>query len=82
MIIWIILLFVGIFTMLGQFFLTFSYKLLPASRVAPVSYIQVPFSVLASMIVFKESLSFDFVIGSTIIFLSILIIVNSRVKSI
>ena len=79
---WIILLFVGIFTMLGQFFLTFSYKLLPASRVAPVSYIQVPFSVLASMIVFKESLSFDFVIGSTIIFLSILIIVNSRVKSI
>jgi len=79
---WIILFFVGVFTMLGQFFLTFSYKLLPASRVAPVSYIQVPFSVLASMIVFQENLSFDYIIGSTIIFLSILIIVNSRVKPI
>ena len=79
---WIILLFVGLFTMLGQFFLTFSYKLLQASRVAPVSYIQVPFSVLASMIVFQEKLSFNFLIGSIIIFLSILIIVNNRVKSI
>ena len=79
---WIILLFVGLFTMLGQFFLTFSYKLLQASRVAPVSYIQVPFSVLASMIVFQEKLSFNFFIGSIIIFLSILIVVNSRVKSI
>jgi len=79
---WIILFFVGVFTMLGQFFLTFAYKLLPASRVAPVSYIQVPFSLLASMMVFQENLSFDFIIGATIIFLSILIIVDSRIKSI
>ena len=80
--IWVILLLVGGFTMLGQFFLTFAYKLLPASRVASVSYVQVPFSVFASMIVFKESLSFDFIIGSSIIFLSILMVVNSRTEAI
>ncbi len=76
--VWIILLLVGIFTMFGQFFLTFAYKLLPASRVAPISYVQVPFSVVASVIIFKEVLSLYFIIGSVIIFISILIIVNNR----
>ena len=75
--IWIILLFVGICTQLGQTFLTFGYKLLPASKAAPISYIQVPFSALAGAIIFHDIISYNFIIGSIIIFFAILLIIEN-----
>tara|TARA_S200000501_G_scaffold77254_1_gene69079 strand:- start:3926 stop:4729 length:804 start_codon:yes stop_codon:yes gene_type:complete len=75
---WIILLFLGLSTQLGQTFLTHGYKLLPASKAAPVSYIQVPLSVIFGSIIFAEQVSYNFIVGSIIIFFAILIIMQSR----
>ena len=79
--IWIVLLLVGICTQLGQTFLTFGYKLLPASKAAPTSYIQVPFSVLAGSVIFYENISYNFILGSIVIFSAIYLIINKGKQS-
>jgi len=76
--IWIVLLLVGFSTQLGQVFLTFGYKALPASRAAPISYIQVPFSALAGALIFHEKISYNFFIGSIIIFIAIFFIIGVK----
>ncbi|MBL52163.1 MAG: EamA family transporter [Candidatus Marinimicrobia bacterium] len=76
--IWIILILVGISTQLGQTFLTFGYKLLPASRAATTSYIQVPFSALAGAVIFHENISYNFIAGSIVIFFAIFLIIKNR----
>ena len=73
---WCILLMVGICTQLGQMFLTFGYKLLPASNAALASYIQVPLSALFGYILFFESISYNFIFGSIIIFISIVLVLK------
>ena len=78
--IWIVLILVGICSQLGQIFLTFGYKLLPAGRAATTSYIQVPFSAIAGMLIFHENVSYNFIIGSMVIFYTIFIIVREKVK--
>ena len=78
---WIVLLLVGICTQLGQTFLTFGYKLLPASKAAPTSYIQVPFSVLAGSVIFYENISYNFILGSIVIFFAIFLIIEKRTQS-
>lgn len=78
---WIVLLLVGICTQLGQTFLTFGYKLLPASKAAPASYIQVPFSVLAGSVIFYENISYNFILGSIVIFFSLYLIINKGKQS-
>jgi drug/metabolite transporter (DMT)-like permease len=79
--IWIVLLLLGICTQLGQTFLTFGYKLLPASKAAPTSYIQVPFSVLAGSVIFYENISYNFILGSIVIFSAIYLIINKGKQS-
>ena len=79
--IWIVLLLVGICTQLGQTFLTFGYKLLPASKAAPTSYIQVPFSILAGSVIFYENISYNFILGSIVIFSAIYLIINKGKQS-
>tara|TARA_B100000809_G_scaffold44559_1_gene38893 strand:+ start:982 stop:1797 length:816 start_codon:yes stop_codon:yes gene_type:complete len=78
---WIVLLLVGICTQLGQTFLTFGYKLLPASKAAPTSYIQVPFSVLAGSVIFYENISYNFILGSIVIFFALYLIINKGKQS-
>jgi len=75
---WFILFMVGICTQLGQTFLTFGYKLLPASNAALTSYIQVPFSALFGYMVFFEEISFNFILGSILIFISINLILRNK----
>ena len=60
---WIVLIIVGICTQLGQWFLTFGYKLLPASKVAPISYAQVPFAVISGFLFFEEGIYLNFIVG-------------------
>ena len=79
--IWIVLLLLGICTQLGQTFLTFGYKLLPASKAAPTSSIQVPFSVLAGSVIFYENISYNFILGSIVIFSAIYLIINKGKQS-
>ena len=78
---WIYIFFVGVFTQLGQLFLTFGYKILPAGKAASTSYVQVPFSIIAGMILFNDSLTLHFVIGSGVIFFSIFLIINDKNKN-
>ena len=67
---------IGISSQFGQLFLTHGYKLLPASRAAMTSYIQVPFSVIAGIIIFNDQLTFNFLIGTLIILFSIFLIMK------
>ena len=78
---WIYIFFVGVFTQLGQLFLTFGYKILPAGKAASTSFVQVPFSIIAGMILFNDFLTFHFVIGSVVIFFSIFLIINDKNKN-
>ena len=73
---WCILLMVGICTQLGQMFLTFGYKVLPASNAALTSYVQVPLSALFGYVLFFETISYNFIFGSMIIFISIVMVLK------
>ena len=78
---WVVLFLIGVCTQLGQTFLTFGYKLLPASKAAPTSYIQIPFSALAGAVIFYENISYNFILGSSIIFFAIFLIIKNRKQS-
>ena len=71
---WGYLLMVGISSQLGQLFLTFGYEILPASRAAMTSYLQVPFSVIAGIIIFHDVITLNFMIGTLIILFTIFMI--------
>ena len=64
---WVYLVMIGISSQLGQLFLTFGYELLPASRAAMTSYLQVPFSVIAGIIIFNDVITLNFMVGTLII---------------
>ena len=72
---WGYLLIVGISSQLGQLFLTFGYELLPASRAAMTSYLQVPFSVIAGIIIFHDVITLNFMIGTLIILFTISMVI-------
>ena len=76
MLIWIYLVLIGITSQLGQLFLTYGYELLPASRAAMTSYIQVPFSVIAGIIVFNDQITYNFIIGTLMTLFSIFLIIK------
>ena len=76
MLIWVYLVLVGITSQLGQLFLTYGYELLPASRAAMTSYIQVPFSVIAGIIIFNDQITYNFIIGTSMILFSIFLIMK------
>jgi len=80
--IWGYLLMVGISSQLGQLFLTFGYELLPASRAAMTSYLQVPFSVIAGIIIFHDVITLNFMIGTLIILFTIfMVIIKENTKN-
>ena len=76
----VLLIFVGICTQLGQLFLTYGYKYLPASKAATISYTQVPIAVIFGSIIFKEPIDISLIIGSLIILFSILLTISSKNK--
>ena len=77
---WMVLVIIGVCTQLGQWFLTFGYKLLPASKVAPISYAQVPFAVISGFLFFGEGIYLNFIVGSIIIFIGIYLLINKKQK--
>ena len=74
--IWAYLIVVGISSQFGQIFLTYGYELLPASKAAMTSYLQVPFSVIAGIIIFKDVITPNFIFGTTIILFTILMMIK------
>ena len=76
--VWGYLFLVGICTQSGQFFLTNGYKELPAAEAAPLSYVQVPFAMIMGAIFFDEIITINFIIGSTLVLISIFIVMANR----
>lgn len=75
---WVYIFMVGLCTQLGQTFLTFGYKLLPASKAATTSFVQVPFAALGGFLFFSEQISINFFVGSLIIFAAVFLIVENK----
>ena len=63
----LILCIIGVMSSFQQFFLAHSYKLAPASVLAPLRYLSVPFGVGASVIFFNEKLTSSFFVGTAIL---------------
>ena len=66
-IIWIIG--IGLFTQLGQTFLTLGLKKLPATEAASINYLQVFFGSLWGILFFNEIINIKFLVGSILILL-------------
>lgn len=75
---WFFIFMVGLCTQLGQMFLTFGYRLLPASKAAIISYVQVPLAAFSGFLIFNEGISINFLIGSIIIFFAVIFIINNK----
>lgn len=52
---WLWILLMGLFTQLGQYFMTRSYQVAPISRVAIVNYTEVIFAILLGLLLFAEN---------------------------
>ena len=63
----LILCIIGVMSSFQQFFLAHSYKLAPASVLAPLRYLSVPFGVGASVLFFNEKLTSSFFVGTAIL---------------
>ena len=63
----LILCIIGVMSSFQQFFLAHSYELAPASVLAPLRYLSVPFGVGASVIFFNEKLTSSFFVGTAIL---------------
>jgi len=77
---WFYLFLIGVFTQFGQLFLTYGYKELPATKAAPISYIQVVFATIIGILFFDERLSFAFIIGSIMVLFSIILVMANGSK--
>ena len=75
---WSYLILVGIFTQLGQLFLTYGYKELPATKAAPISYVQVLFATIIGIFFFDEIIDINFIIGSVIVLFSIKMVISNE----
>tara|TARA_E500000075_G_C6956455_1_gene302593 strand:- start:28 stop:897 length:870 start_codon:yes stop_codon:yes gene_type:complete len=73
---WLYLVLVGIFTQFGQLFLTYGYKELPATKAAPISYIQVLFAATIGILFFDEYISANFIMGSALVLFSIIMVIS------
>ena len=75
---WFYLLLTGIFTQFGQLFLTYGYRELPATKAAPISYIQVLFAAVIGILFFDEYISLNFIIGSILVLFSIINVMSKN----
>ena len=66
--IWIIC--IGLFTQLGQTFLTFGLKNLPATEASSINYFQVIFGSIWGVLIFNEIINIKFLFGSILILLA------------
>ena len=64
---------IGIFTQLGQIFLTIGLKKLKASEAASINYLQVLFASIWGIYIFGETIKFDFIVGSIFVLLGTII---------
>ena len=71
---------IGVFTQAGQTFLTIGLKNLPASEAATINYLQVFFGSLWGIILFREIININFLVGSLLVLLGIIISTSKKFK--
>ena len=64
---------IGIFTQLGQTFLTIGLKKLSATEASSINYLQVFFGSLWGVIIFREIINLNFIFGSLLVLLGTII---------
>ena len=72
---------IGLFTQLGQTFLTIGLKNLPASEASTINYLQVFFGSIWGIIFFSEIININFLLGASLILLGIIISTTKIIKS-
>ncbi|MBB6609963.1 DMT family transporter [Pontibacter sp. Tf4] len=76
---WAILLLVGVFTQLAQYYMTMSYQSEELSKVAHLNYIGIFYALVLGFIMFDESFTFGSYAGMALVLLGV--ILNIRYKS-
>ena len=64
---------IGLFTQLGQTFLTIGLKNLPASEASTINYLQVLFGSIWGVLVFSEIININFLLGASLVLLGTII---------
>ncbi len=73
---------IGIFTQLGQTFLTIGLKNLPASEASAINYLQVFFGSIWGILFFSELININFILGSILVLLGTVISSSKILKNI
>jgi len=73
---------IGIFTQLGQTFLTIGLKKLPASEASTINYLQVFFGSIWGVLFFSELININFIFGSILVLLGTIISTSNIIKNI
>ena len=73
---------IGIFTQLGQIFLTIGLKNLQATQASAINYLQVLFGSLWGITFFGEIITIDFLLGSLLVLLGTIITTSKKHKNI
>ena len=71
---------IGLFTQLGQTFLTIGLKNLPASKASIIKYLQVLFGSIWGILFFSEIINLNFIIGSLLVLLGTIISSTKIIK--
>ncbi len=71
---------IGLFTQLGQTFLTIGLKTLPATRASTINYLQVLFGSIWGIMFFKEIININFFFGALLVLLGTIISTTKKVK--
>ncbi len=71
---------IGIFTQLGQTFLTIGLKNLPASEASIINYLQVLFGSIWGVLFFSEIININFLLGASLVLLGTIISTTKIIK--
>ena len=73
---------IGLFTQLGQTFLTLGLKNLPASKASAINYLQVLFGSIWGVLFFSEVININFLLGALLVLLGTIISSTKILKNI
>ena len=71
---------IGVFTQLGQTFLTIGLKNLPASEASTINYLQVLFGSIWGILFFREIININFLLGASLVLLGTIISTTKIIK--
>jgi drug/metabolite transporter (DMT)-like permease len=71
---------IGLFTQLGQTFLTIGLKNLPASEASTINYLQVMFGSIWGILFFNEIININFLLGASLVLLGTILSATKIIK--